>query len=198
VIPTARFLPQNWSLADGSVARVSDVVVLAEDTRHQRFVRAYLKRFEDYRDNIRNLDLPSGRRCGEQWVRERYANEVRAYRSRSTRARTALIVAIDADAGDINRRLRQLRDALDNANLAPRTDQERIIHLIPRRNIETWVLNLNGTNVDEDTDYSHEPGINEQIVNAAIRFFDWSRPNAPPPPCVPSLLSAITEVRRLE
>ena len=181
------------------MARTSEVVVLAEDARHQRFVRSYLKLFKDYKDNIRDADLPSGRGCGEQWVRERYANAVREYRRRSARANTALIVAIDADAGNLDRRLRQLQDALVQAVLAPRTDQERIVHLIPKRNIETWILNLSGGNVDEDTDYSHEQGIDQQIAPAAATFFDWTRPNATPPPhCVPSLLSAIPEVRRLE
>jgi hypothetical protein len=132
-------------------------------------------------------------------VRERYAKTVGAYRSRASRAETALIVAIDADTGDSDRRLRQLQEALVQAELAPRTHQERIVHLIPKWNIETWILNLNGRNVDEDTDYRREQRMDEQIANAASTFFDWSRPNATPPAqCVPSLLSAIPEVRRLE
>jgi hypothetical protein len=181
------------------VARISRVVVLAEDARHQQFVRSYLNFFRDYKDNVRDADLPSGRRCGEQWVRERYANEVQEYRRRSARAQTALIVAIDADAGDLGRRLRQLHDALVQNDLPARSDQERIVHLIPKRNIETWILNLNGRNVDEDTDYSREQGIGEQIAAPASTFFDWTRPNSTPPPHrVPSLLSAIPEVRRLE
>jgi hypothetical protein len=78
------------------VARVSQVAVLAEDVRHQRFVRFYLKLIGYPKNVIQNEDLPSGRRCGEQWVRERYERTVGAYRSRASRAETALIVAIDA------------------------------------------------------------------------------------------------------
>lgn len=193
------YLQQSSSLADGSVARTSKAVVLAEDARHQRFVYRYLERLHYSEGDIRPEPLPSGRGCGEQWVRERYANAVQAYRWRSARAWTALIVAIDADSGDLGRRLRQLQDALLRDSLAPRTDKERIVHLIPKRNVETWILNLNGRNVDEDTDYRREQRVDEQIANAASTFFDWTRPNATPPPhCVPSLLSAIPEVRRLE
>lgn len=184
---------------DGSVGRPCRVVVLVEDARQQRFVRRYLKRLGYREHDIRLEALPGGRGSGEQWVREQFANAVGACRARSWRAETALVVAIDADNSDLNRRLYQLQHALTQAGLAPRTPGERIAHLIPKRSIETWILNLNGRDVDEDTDYSREHGIDEQITTAATNFFDWSRPNqAPPGHCVPSLRSAIDEIRRLE
>jgi hypothetical protein len=105
-------------------------------------------------------------------VRERYAQAVRAYRERSQRAKTALIVAIDADAGEVSRRVRQLREALERADLAARTDVEVIVHLIPRRNVETWILCLDGQPVDEITDYSGEGGIDGLIPRAAVTFFE--------------------------
>src|SRR5260370_31026234 len=43
---------------------------------HQRFVRFYLNLIGYSRNVIQNEDLPSGRGCGEQWVRERYAKTV--------------------------------------------------------------------------------------------------------------------------
>jgi hypothetical protein len=108
-----------------------------------------------------------------------------------------LVVLIDAD-GDVDRRLRQFRDALTQAGLTPRAFGERISHFIPNRNIETWILCLNGQTVDEVTDYKHERGIDEQIGPAAESFFAWSRPNsAPPAHCVPSLHAALPEARRI-
>lgn len=181
------------------MSKPSLVIVLAEDDRHQRLVRQYLYRLGRSRHDIRVEPLPSGRGCGEQWARERYPKAVTSYRGRSPRAETALIVAIDADTGDVEQRLRQLRKALDQAGLAACTEGEAIVHLIPKRNVETWVLCLSGRQVDENTDYSGEGGIDELIKPAGIAFFDWSRPNAAPPAlCVPSLLAAIPEVRRLE
>jgi hypothetical protein len=142
--------------------------------------------------------LPSGRGCGEQWVRKHYATQVAAYRSRSSRAQTALIVAIDANGGDVERRLRQFQDALAKADLPPRSDGETIIHLIPRKNIETWVLCLNGIVVNEFDDYTRERDMDQQFQRAAATLFDWSRPNAVPAlNCVPSLHAAISELRRL-
>jgi hypothetical protein len=124
---------------------------------------------------------------------------VKAYRVREAKARSSLVVAIDADTGDLSRRSRQLRESLDAERLPARTERERIVHLVPKRNIETWILNLNGGQVDEETDFRRAPGIDDQIANAASTFFDWSRPNAAVPDhCVPSLRAAIPEIRRLE
>jgi hypothetical protein len=94
------------------VARVSQVIVLVEDERHQRFVRAYLQQLSFTPHDIRLEPLPSGRGSGEAWVRTRYASAVRAYRARAARAQTALVVAIDADTGEGARRARQLEESL--------------------------------------------------------------------------------------
>jgi hypothetical protein len=132
-------------------------------------------------------------------VRERYARAVKAFRGRSARAKTALIVAIDADKGTVDRRLQQFRESLLQAGLAARTDGEAIVHLIPKRSVGTWVLCLSGRQVDEDTDYRREDNIERLIPDAAITFFEWSRPKATPPAHgVDSLRLAIPETRRLE
>jgi hypothetical protein len=104
VTQSLTFHRQSWLLADGSVSKPSRVIVLAQDRPHQRFVQRYLERLGYSRHEIRFRDLPAGRGCGEQWVRERYADSVGAYRERLARAQTALIVAIDANGGDIQRR----------------------------------------------------------------------------------------------
>ena len=180
------------------MARPSQVIVLAEDQRHQRFVRRYLNQLGYSQHDIRFEGLPAGRGSGEQWVRERYGNAVAAYRARSSRARTALVIAIDADVGDLDRRIRQLQETLEHAGLAARTDDETIVHLIPKRSIETWILCLVGIQVDEVTDYRQRADVDNRIATSAQTFFQWSRPNAAPPAhCVPSLRAAIPEVRRL-
>jgi hypothetical protein len=161
-------------------------------------VRKYLYKLRYRPHDIRFLSVPGGRGSGEQWVRGQYSAEVKEYRRRSARAGTALIVAIDADAGEVERRLRQLREALDQAGLAARTVGEAIVHLIPKRNVETWILCLCGRSVDEITDYSREAYVDGLIAMAALKFFELSRANATPlQECVPSLSAAIPEVRRL-
>jgi hypothetical protein len=165
-------------------------MVLAEDTRHRNFVRKYLKR-RRYDGEIRFENPPSGRGCGEQWVRENYARAVGAYRARSSKAKTALIVVIDADTNEVSRRVRQFKDALGND---PRKDDETIVHLIPKRNIETWILHLNGEQVDEETDH-HNREVDGMILTAAAVFLEWTA--QPPTDCLPSLSAAIQETQRL-
>lgn len=181
------------------MSKPSQVIVLAEDARHQRFVRHFLYRKGFSTHEIRLEPLPSGKGCGEQWVRERYPTAVQAYRERSARAKTALVVVIDADTDPVDRRNRQLREALTKLEQSDRADNEAIAHFIPKRSIETWVLFLDSRPVDEDTDYSRDPDVDQLIKGGAVAFFGMSRVNAAPlPNCVASLLAAIPEARRLE
>jgi hypothetical protein len=108
------------------------------------------------------------------------------------------VVAIDADAGDVARRTRQFEESLIAERMSLRAVGERIVHLIPKRNIETWILNLNGHLVDEETDYSRQAGVDDLIAPAAQTLYEWTRPNAViPPHCVPSLRLAAGELRRI-
>ena len=131
-------------------------VILAEDQRQQRFVRKYLYRIGYHEHDIRPAPISAGRGSGEQRVRQSYASAVAAHRQRATYAQTTLIVIIDADNGDVLRRQRQLDQALRAWGLAPRGPDERIVHLIPKWSIETWILCLNGRAVDENVTYRHE------------------------------------------
>jgi hypothetical protein len=190
---------QNWSHADGSLSRPSRVVVLAEDARHQQFVRKYLYRVGYERYAIEFEPPPSGRGSGEQWVRERYARTLLAYRARAKRVKTGLIVVIDADTGGIASRLQQFQDSLREGKIPARGADEPVVHLVPKRNIETWILCLTGSQVDEETDYHRHPRLDEEIASAAIAFFDGSRSNTNPPAYwIPSLLAALPEVQRLQ
>jgi hypothetical protein len=189
------------------VSSLARVIVLAEDERHQRFIRQYLYRLPAHAaggrqyevHDIRPVTAPGGRGSAEQWVRKQYPEEVKEYRKRSAHRKLALLVAIDADTGEVDRRVRQLREALEQAGLAARANGETIVHLIPKRSVETWIVCLSGEQAVELTDYSRRGDVDALIPAAAATLFAWSRPNAMPPAnCVPSLSAAIPEVRRLE
>ena len=124
---------------------------------------------------------------------------MKSCRQRATRANTALVVIIDADIFTIDKRIEQLGRELKDAGLSPRTPNEQIIYLIPRRNIETWVLYLTGSQVDEETDYKPESGIDSKLRDAAAALLDYVRSHAvPPSPCPASLLQATAELKRLQ
>jgi len=188
------------------MSRRSLVTILAEDQQQQRFAYRYLKQRGYLPHEIHAEELPK-KGSGEQWVRLRYANNVAAYRTQADSPRTGLVVMIDADTGVIARRGKQLNTALTEAGSHSRGPNEKIAHLIPKRNVETWILCLNdrrpnGQPVNEEEDYKHHSearNIDELIRPAVEAFHAWSRSNVVPPAhCVPSLRSAIPEVRRIE
>lgn len=175
---------------------LSLVIILAEDEMQARFVRRYLERLYNARPpQIRVAKLPNGRGCGEQWVRQQYANEVKEFRKRSAKAATALIVVIDVDTEEPAVRLQELQ----KESWPLRSDKEKIVHFLPKRNIETWILFLNGTIVEENTSYKKWADLGSQIKFAVATLFEWSRKNATAPDhCIPSLRQAILEAQRLE
>ena len=135
----------------GALNKPSQVIVLVEGQRDERFVRQYLYQAGYEAHRIFPVPLASGRGAGEQRVRARVRKNVDACRARARRAATALIVMIDADVGEVLGRQQQLRDLL--GPIEARKDGEPIVHLIPKRNIETWVLCLTMTIVSENEDY---------------------------------------------
>jgi hypothetical protein len=180
----------------GALNRPSQVIVVYEGERDQQFVRKYLYRAGYGRHNIVFAAAADGKGSGEQRVRAEYKKNVEACRSRNKRVNTALIVMIDADTGSVADRQKQLREELGQ-NQA-RESNEIIVHLIPRRNIETWILCLARTEFNEELNYRLRHDVDRKLKMAAEAFYDGSRPNVQPPEhWVPSLLDAIPEIQRL-
>ena len=126
------------------------VVLLCEDAQTEAFVRRFLKRRKFGRGDIRTRRSPAGKQSGEQWVRLRYPAELKAVRARQN---AYLIVVIDADAQTTKVRRAQLDAACDERQIPRRGDRDPVLLIVPRRNIETWLAYLGGTEVDEDKTY---------------------------------------------
>lgn len=126
------------------------VILLCEDKQTDSFVRRFLRRRRFGSRDIRTLPLPSSRQSGEQWVRERYSEELKAIRSRR---QACLIVVTDADSGSTADRRRQLEEECDNNGVPRRRDSDPVLIFVPRRNIETWFAYLDGNDVDESVRY---------------------------------------------
>jgi len=105
---------------------------------------------------------------------------------------------VDADVGTVQDRLTQLDQALMNTGKAPVGAAERIARLVPRRNVETWILCLNGDAVDEETDYKTRNAWSRLIAKAAETLSQWTPPRGEPSElCVDSLRMGIRELGRL-
>src|SRR5260370_28394780 len=105
--------------------RIANIILLVEDINQENLLRRYLQQLGHHNRNMRPLKLPAGQGSGEQFVRERYASEVRAMRAQVTRTRACLIAMIDADASSITDRRQQLERALLDADEPPIRPTER-------------------------------------------------------------------------
>jgi hypothetical protein len=181
------------------VSKPSIVIVVVEDDRHEMLVRRYLKKRGLVEREIRIRRSPSGEGSAENWVRKTFAIEVSSYRGRH--AQTALIVVVDADTVTVQHRLKQLDQALrDSGKETVDPGRERIARLVPKRNVETWILCLNGHEVDEERNCKKEHyDWNDLIPLGAETLFQWTRSKAEPPDhCIDSLRNGVKELKRLE
>jgi len=175
------------------------VIALVEDEHHKMLIYRYLIKCGLKRHAITIRRSPSGRGSAENWVRKEFVRETTEYRSRQARARSALIVVIDADTHTVQDRLNQLDEALTGSGKQTVGDTEQIARLVPKRNVETWILCLNEQPVNEDDDYTHtRSDWNELIPRGAETLCQWTRSTTEPPNhCVNSLRTGVRELKRL-
>jgi hypothetical protein len=178
--------------------RSSQIVILCEDTQQESFIRRFLKKAHGIQSSLLRVSKnPSGKGSGEQFVRSRFPNELKALRQRQHRASTTLIVAIDADTSDTTQIRETLNAACAESGIESNTDRDNVAFVIPNRNIETWITWLNGQPVDETTAYPKLP--NESTYQPAVeKLFDICSQNAAPPDFPQSLADACVEYRKVK
>jgi hypothetical protein len=183
--------------------RIANIIVLTEDVEQRNLIWRYLERCGHLRSSVRFEPVAKGHGgSGEKYVRDHYAEQVRACRSSlGKKASALLIVMVDADNEPTQRRAAQLSDALSARGQDERREDEPIVVLIPKRHVETWIRALLGNLVDEATDYTkapHRPPTSVEIKNAAAKLYEWTRPGAAiPTTSPPSLASSIPEWQKI-
>jgi hypothetical protein len=171
-------------------------IILCEDTQTECFIRRFLLKRNWNRHQIRAETLPAGKGSGFGWVRKRLVMELKAYRSRSSRATTCLIVVSDADNLTVAQRIQTFKDECIEAGIPFRKHDERAIFVIPRRNIETWLAYLRGETVNEEAAcrrYACESDCRDQV----IRLHEMCQQQKLEPEPPPSLSLACKEWARL-
>ena len=163
-----------------------------EDRAHINFVRHHLKKRGFNHRQLRPI-LRAGSGSGAQFVLQKYAAEVKAYRSKANHLSLALITIIDADRQEVQHIHHRLEGQLQNANIENRKTGERIALLVPKRNIETWIVYLQGTSVDEESDYKQH-SLAENYRQAGITLAEQlgQQPRAD---CPQSLQMALNELK---
>ncbi|MBF0477137.1 MAG: hypothetical protein HQK59_15205 [Deltaproteobacteria bacterium] len=129
------------------------LVLLCEDSQHEAFIRRFLKRMGWNTRELRVEKSPSAGGSAEQWVRQRFPIELKAYRRRRQQAASALIAIIDADLRSVHDRITEFEDECNSMGMPFRTNDEAVAIFVPKRNIETWIHYLNGEEVNEDYTY---------------------------------------------
>ncbi|MEH2026452.1 hypothetical protein [Nostoc sp.] len=172
------------------------IVILCEDLQQQVFASHFLKRrgFNIHPKNLTIRTSPKGKGAGEQFVRNHYAAEVKAYRRKNYRS-GMLVVLIDADNETVKATLKELDNALIENSQELRKPDEKIAIFVPKRNIETWIHYLQGETVDEETEYSksnNESACKPSVENLVNQCYQGLEENAPP-----SLQAACEELQRL-
>ena len=135
------------------MSKYTKVVILCEDRQQEIFARHFLINCGIRKQRIYAKVAPKGVGAGEQYVREKYPEEVGSYRRFCNHKKISLVVLIDADMNTVTDRLKKLDDELMKASLAKRQSDEKIAIFVPKRNIETWISFLQGQTVDEKERY---------------------------------------------
>jgi hypothetical protein len=127
----------------------AEIIILCEDQTHNTFARAFLKRRNFNPRAIRTLPIP-GRSggSGEASVRRSFPNELKAIRGRSN---AMLVVLIDADTYDVAERKRQLMQECAACGVPWRGDDDHVVLIVPKRNIESWLVYLDGDEPNEES-----------------------------------------------
>jgi len=126
-----------------SLRRVK-ITLLCEDSQHEAFARRFLQGMGWETREIRVEKSPGGAGSGEQWVRARFPKELRAYRERTKKAASVLLVMMDADTFEVKNRITFLEQICREEQLDFRSEDESVAIIVPKRNIETWIHYLNG------------------------------------------------------
>jgi hypothetical protein len=172
------------------------VVILCEDQQQECFIRRFLilRKCDPHRFYVKKPGAGHG--SAEQFVREEFPRELRAYRSRSSYCSTCLIVGTDADKLSVEERVKSLMKACTEGGIPLREEGEQVCFAVPKRNIETWLAYLRGESVDEQTEYRKYdcPSDCQQDVEHLDEMCRQRKFRPDPPP---SLSHACEEFKRL-
>jgi hypothetical protein len=181
--------------------RAASVIILAEDQEQQNLARRYLLRVDArYQRRLRLLPLPGRQQSGSQYVREQFPKQVRECRRRISRGASCLLIVLtDADERTTREREETLEKVLSGYGQARIGSKERIVVLIPKWQIETWIKCLLGKRVSEDDKTTDQPAVTAREISAAAHtLYAWARPNAKVgTTCVPSLTAALPRWRKI-
>jgi hypothetical protein len=174
--------------------REVQIVIICEDRQHAAFLSRFLEQRGYLPRKIRVKISPRGKGAAEQKVRERYLDELRAYRRWKMPEHHKLIAVRDGDKYTVSQRIAQLDSECEKQGCNQRRAGEGVAVIVPCRNIQTWIAYLRGEAVNEITEY---PSLDRErecgdAVRNLVEMCDRGELRSPAPP---SLVAACEEYR---
>ena len=130
--------------------------VICEDKQMEIFARRFLE--NQGIDVCRKVyfDIAPNKECGEAYVKRNLPKHMQVIRSMNYN-RIAVIAFTDADTETVEDRRNRLLDELSEKGIAFDKSKDLMFALIPKRNIETWIVYFEdeNANIGEDKDYGH-------------------------------------------
>jgi hypothetical protein len=155
---------------------------LVEDRDHEQMLRGLVDRLgRGAGRNLRVEPYPAGRGAGEQHVRQKFPQFVAELRAQRFQEGLWGVVVIDGDREGAAMRERRLLVSVE----PPISTTERIVLLVPTRNVQTWGWCLLGHEVNESDDYKHRL---EKAPESLRQLFKQRWPDASSPPQTPNAL----------
>ncbi|MDD2260873.1 MAG: hypothetical protein PHW20_01270 [Clostridia bacterium] len=150
--------------------RKATLAIICEDTQQECFARKFLYRMGWNNRQLRVVKNPSGRGSGEQWVREKYAQELANYRR--SHVNYAFMAIVDGDNHGVRGRIKQFDNKCIELEFPVRDPKDQVAIIVPTRNIETWISYLEGKQVDETSSYPklHFESDCQAAVDTLLRY----------------------------
>ena len=177
------------------------LTVVSEDQLSESFVRRVFKEFGWNSRELRFETAPKGLGSGKNWVTDRYVQLLRQQRRTNYQTNKGLLVMSDVDELTIAARRAELDNALLNAELSARANDEKAAYWLPKWHVETWILHfLQPGDVDENTRYKDQCPSSPYWARIAPQFVDQYRAqrDGAAVETLPSLASAYTETQRID
>ena len=116
----------------------TQAVIVCEGSDDYDFARGYLGKLGAKRFVPRVN--PRGKGAGNAWVRDKFAEELKAYRSRRKHLDIILVVLTDGDGQTPAQQKRQLEHSprMGALGQSARQPDERVLIVVPMRHIEAW------------------------------------------------------------
>jgi hypothetical protein len=182
--------------------RVSQTILLCEDRPQAALVRSYMDRCGLNTKAPVLLSLIASERAhggNVNWVLREFPRQLQACRRRQARAKTLLIVVLDADNRSVDQRYADLDKALETAEFGSIDFSDPTVVLVPKRHIEPWIRAATAADANETDDYKFPQPTREKIREAAQRIHDWTHDDPVPDEdsCLPSLRRSFPEWRKI-